>query len=107
MLRGEKKKMVETEYEGLPRNKIPWDPKIDNTRCTVCGKCTEFCHMNAFKTENLNDKKKTTIIINPNKCVVFCRGCESICPQNAISHPDEKETRKIIDQLHNKRPMHV
>jgi len=41
------------------------------------------------------------ILGNPNKCVVFCRGCESICPQNAISHPDEKETQKIIDKLHN------
>jgi NAD-dependent dihydropyrimidine dehydrogenase PreA subunit len=94
--------MVETDYEGLPRDKIPWDPKIDHNKCTTCGKCIKICHMNVFKTKtHNNDKNKTTIVVNPNKCVVFCRGCESICPQNAISHPDEKETQKIIDKLHN------
>jgi len=92
--------MVETDYEGLPRDKIPWDPKIDYNKCTTCEKCVEFCHMTAFKTKTINDKKKT-IVVNPNKCVVFCRGCENICPQGAISHPDEAETQKIVDNLRN------
>jgi len=99
------KKMNETEYEGLPRSKIPWDPKIDYNKCTVCGKCVEFCHMTAFKTEIINDKKKTTLV-TPNRCVVFCRGCESICPQSAISHPDETKTREIIDKLHKNQRLH-
>ena len=93
--------MPETEYEGIPRNKIPWDPKIDYTKCTTCGKCVEFCHMQTFKTETINDKKKTTV--NPNQCVVFCRGCEDICPSEAISHPDEEETQKTIDKLQNQK----
>jgi len=92
--------MSEDQYEGISRNKIPWDPKIDYTKCTVCGKCVEFCHMTAFKTENFNGKKKTTV--NPNRCVVFCRGCESICPSQAISHPNEEETQQIIDELRKK-----
>jgi formate hydrogenlyase subunit 6/NADH:ubiquinone oxidoreductase subunit I len=91
--------MPEEEYEGIPRNKIPWDPKIDYTKCTTCGKCVEFCHMQAFKTETRNGKKITTV--NPDQCVVFCRGCEDICPLAAISHPDEQETQKIIDKLHS------
>jgi NAD-dependent dihydropyrimidine dehydrogenase PreA subunit len=37
--------------------------------------------------------------INPNSCVVFCRGCESICPQGAIDHPDETQTQKVINKL--------
>jgi len=89
--------MPETQYKGIPRNKIPWDPKIDLRKCTTCGKCVEFCHMQAFKTETTDGKKQTTV--NPNRCVVFCRGCEDICPAGAISHPNEEETRKIIDKL--------
>jgi formate hydrogenlyase subunit 6/NADH:ubiquinone oxidoreductase subunit I len=53
--------------------------------------------MQAFKTETSNGKKKT--IVNPNRCVVFCRGCEDICPAGAITHPDEEETQKVIDKL--------
>lgn len=89
--------MPEDEYEGIPRNKIPWDPKIDYNKCTTCGKCIEFCHMSDFKFEEKNGKKRT--VVNPNSCVVFCRGCEDICPSAAISHPNEEETQKIIDKL--------
>ena len=89
--------MSETEYEGVPRNKILWDPKIDYTKCISCGKCVDFCHMKAFKTEEKQGKKTT--IVNPNACIVFCRGCETICPVGAISHPTEEETQKIIDKL--------
>ena len=90
--------MSETQYEGIPRNKIPWDPIIDYAKCTTCSKCVEFCHMQTFKTETINGKKETTV--NPNQCVVFCKGCEDICPSGAISHPDEQETQKMIDKLH-------
>ncbi len=83
------------EYEGIPRNQIPWDPKIDYSKCVTCGKCVEFCHMTAFKREEKSGKTTTV----PNRCVVFCRGCEDICPAGAITHPDEEETQKIIDKL--------
>jgi formate hydrogenlyase subunit 6/NADH:ubiquinone oxidoreductase subunit I len=92
----------EDEYEGIPRSKIPWDPKIDYAKCTTCGKCIEFCHMRAFKSEAIGGKKKT--VVNPNRCVVFCRGCEDICPVRAISHPDEEQTQKIIDKLKKDKP---
>jgi NAD-dependent dihydropyrimidine dehydrogenase PreA subunit len=89
--------MPENNYKGIPRNQIPWDPKIDYTKCTTCGKCVEFCHQTAFKMEQKNGKKQTTV--NPDQCVVFCRGCEDICPAGAITHPDEEETQKIINKL--------
>lgn len=89
--------MPETHYKEIPRNLIPWDPKIDPSKCITCGKCVDFCHQKAFKMENINGKKQVTV--NPNYCVVFCRGCEDICPAGAISHPDEEETQKIIDKL--------
>jgi NAD-dependent dihydropyrimidine dehydrogenase PreA subunit len=89
--------MPEDDYEGIPRNKIPWDPQINRDKCTTCGKCVDFCHMSAFKFKEIEGKKRT--LVNPNLCVVFCRGCEDICSVGAISHPLEGETQKIIDQL--------
>jgi NAD-dependent dihydropyrimidine dehydrogenase PreA subunit len=89
--------LSETDYEGIPRNKIPWDPKIDYNKCTTCGKCVKFCHMNVFKIKEENGKKITTV--NPNSCVVFCKGCESFCPSGAIDHPDETQTQRAINKL--------
>jgi len=90
--------MSEKDFEGIPRNKIPWDPKIDFDKCITCGKCVDFCHTKSFSLEEKNGKKET--IVNPNQCIVFCRGCEDICPVGAISHPDEEKTQKLIDKLH-------
>jgi ferredoxin len=89
--------MPEESYEGIPRMKIPWDPKIDYTKCTTCGKCVDFCHTIAYRFETQDGKKKT--VVNPNKCIVFCRGCEEICPAGAITHPSLKETQKSIKKL--------
>ena len=90
--------MAEESYHGVPRNKIPWDPKIDYEKCTSCGKCVDFCHVKAFASEETSGKKRT-VVKNPNACIVFCRGCEDICPAGAITHPSEVETRKIIRKL--------
>ena len=57
--------------------------------------------MNAFKFEEKEGTKKT--VVTPNSCVVFCRGCEDICPVGAITHPSEEETQKIIDKLHEEK----
>lgn len=53
--------------------------------------------MQAFRIETINGKKQTAV--NPNRCVVFCRGCEDVCPAGAISHPGEERTQRIIDKL--------
>jgi NAD-dependent dihydropyrimidine dehydrogenase PreA subunit len=88
-------------FEGIPRNKIPWTPTIDYKKCVSCGKCVDFCHTQAFGFEEKEGEKKT-VVKNVNACVVFCRGCEAICPAGAISHPSEEKTQKIIDQLKKK-----
>jgi NAD-dependent dihydropyrimidine dehydrogenase PreA subunit len=90
-------RVPEEEFEGIPRDKIPWDPKIDYDKCVSCGKCVDFCHMSAFKFEEKDGKNQT--LVTPNSCVVFCRGCEDICPVGAISHPSEEKTQDIIDKL--------
>jgi ferredoxin len=88
---------AEVSYDGVPRCKIPWDPRIDYEKCISCGKCFDFCHVGAFRIEEKDDKKR--IVVNPNKCIVFCRGCQAVCPEGAITYPSEEETQKIIYQL--------
>jgi NAD-dependent dihydropyrimidine dehydrogenase PreA subunit len=92
--------MSEESYEGIQRNKIPWYPSINYEKCISCGKCVDFCHMEAFAFEEKEGKKRS-VVKNPNSCVVFCRGCEDICPAGAITHPSEEETQKIIEKLKN------
>jgi ferredoxin len=88
----------EESYEGVPRSKIPWSPKINYEKCIRCGKCVDFCHMKAFGFEMKGEEKKT-VVKNQNACVVMRRGCEDICPVGAITHPSEEETQKIIENL--------
>ncbi len=94
--------MIEEAYEGIPRNKIHWAPSINYEKCITCGKCIEYCHNHVFEFEE-KDGTKRTIVKNPDACVVFCRGCEDICPVGAITHPSEKKTQKIIRKLQKKQ----
>jgi ferredoxin len=89
--------MSKETYKGISRNKIPWDPKIDDENCIVCGKCVDFCPTMTFKFYEKEGEKRIAVI--PNRCVVLCRGCEDICSEGAITHPSEKETQKLIDTL--------
>jgi MinD superfamily P-loop ATPase len=52
-------------------------PKINDDRCSYCGKCSNFCVYNA-------------LAVVPEKVLVFadlchsCKGCELVCPENAV-----------------------
>jgi NAD-dependent dihydropyrimidine dehydrogenase PreA subunit len=90
--------MSEETYEGIPRSKISWSPKIDYEKCISCGQCVDFCPTGVFETEE-KEGKKVSVVKNPDSCVVFCRGCEDICSVGAIKHPPEDETQKMIEKL--------
>ena len=90
--------MPEETYHGVPRSKITWGPKIDYEKCVNCGKCVDYCKLGVYEFEEKEDVKRS-VVKNPNKCVVFCTGCEAKCPVGAITHPSKMETRKIIREL--------
>jgi NAD-dependent dihydropyrimidine dehydrogenase PreA subunit len=92
------KKIDEEIFHGVPRSKIPWGPTIDYEKCVSCGKCVDYCHMGVFEFEEKNGKKRP-VVHKPTGCVVFCKGCQDICPTHAISHPSRKETREFILKL--------
>jgi MinD superfamily P-loop ATPase len=53
-------------------------PKIDAARCTLCGRCSDFCRFNALVT--FPDR----VDVFPELCHA-CRGCVLACPEGAVS----------------------
>ena len=90
--------MSEETWHGIPRNEILWHPTIDYKKCVSCGKCVEYCPRDVFESEEKEGKKKS-VVKNPNSCVVFCTGCDGICPADAITHPSKKNTQETIKTL--------
>jgi NAD-dependent dihydropyrimidine dehydrogenase PreA subunit len=88
--------MTKHTYKGIPREKIPWYPSIDYNKCSSCGKCVDYCKLGVY----IFDKKSNRpTIVNPFNCVVLCKGCQDICPSNAISHPPRKTTVELIRKI--------
>jgi NAD-dependent dihydropyrimidine dehydrogenase PreA subunit len=90
--------MPEETWHGIPRSKIPWYPTIDYEKCINCGKCVEYCTLGTYTFEERNGKRQP-VVENPNNCVVLCKGCDSICPAEAIKHPLKTRTQEIIKEL--------
>jgi NAD-dependent dihydropyrimidine dehydrogenase PreA subunit len=96
--------MKEQTWHGIPRDKIPRHPTIDYEKCTSCGKCMEYCTIGTYSFSDEKGKMKP-IVKNPNNCVALCSGCDSICPEGAISHPLKKHTQEIIKGLRKEYPV--
>lgn len=62
-------------------------PKVDEAKCTQCGKCAEICEFKAIIL--IGD----TILTFPEMCH-SCGGCFEVCPENAIS-----ETFRELGQI--------
>jgi len=93
--------MAGRPYMGIPRDKIPWRPFIDAEKCIGCGTCLETCANGVFVMNEETDKAE---VVEPNNCVVMCDKCAAFCTEEAISFPDKKEIKQLIDSLLNKAP---
>jgi MinD superfamily P-loop ATPase len=56
-------------------------PRIDEQKCTSCGKCVEFCEYHALA------RFGQKVMVFDNLCH-GCGGCSIICPEGAISEED-------------------
>ena len=80
----------------IPREKIPWFPKIDANRCTGCRACPDFCPHGVY----LWDEEKSLVRVErPYECVVGCNNCLGLCGPGAISFPDLEAITEIIRKL--------
>lgn len=90
--------MPEKTYKGIPRSQIPWGPAIDYSKCISCNKCVDYCKLGVYEVQEKDGKQKP-VVLDFDACVMFCKGCQDICPAGAISHPSRKETRDLILKL--------
>lgn len=88
------------DYMGIPREKIPWAPTINQDSCTGCGECKEICPNGVFDMDEADGKMK---VVQPDNCVVLCDKCANFCPTESISFPNKSEIRKLVEQLLRER----
>jgi len=88
--------MAGRNYMGIPREKIPWCPRVDADKCVGCGECLETCPNGVFV---LNETTNKVEVANPDNCVVLCDKCAGFCPQEAISFPDKEATKRLVGKL--------
>ncbi len=63
--------------------KVPaWFPVIDESLCSLCGKCARFC---LFGVYSFN--KRSLKVVNPLACKNNCPACGRTCPTSAIMFP--------------------
>jgi MinD superfamily P-loop ATPase len=63
-------------------------PSVNQDKCTLCGKCAEFCQFNAIFVG------KTKTMIYEEMCH-SCGGCKLVCPDDAIT-----EVERPIGKIH-------
>lgn len=76
-------------------------PKVDEEKCTLCGKCAEICQFKAIIVIG------ETVLPFPEMCH-SCGGCIEVCPEKAITETGrelgviEKGYRNGLDFVHGK-----
>jgi len=71
-------------WRGIPREKVPWYPTVDVTKCKGCKEYYNFCRHRVYSWDGEVNKTK---VENPFRCVVGCSTCQGLCEENAISFP--------------------
>ena len=85
------------QWQGFPREQIPWFPVVSADLCDGCGKCIEVCPKEVFE---MNEDGKVEVV-EPFLCIVGCCFCKGACDPKAILMPD----RSLLDTFtHGQRP---
>lgn len=58
-----------------------WYPMINYEKCIECGACFNKCSHGVYQK-----KDKLVKVINPDNCIEGCRGCQNLCPSEAIEY---------------------
>ena len=82
-------------WHGIPRKDIPWFPTVDENKCIQCGLCYVTCGRMVFE---MDEERRTSVVVEPYRCMVGCTTCGNICPSGAISFPDRGVVQKIERQ---------
>lgn len=58
-----------------------WYPIVNEALCANCNTCVDFCTHGVWQSDDSHP-----VVVNPDNCVEFCRGCAKICPNDAITY---------------------
>ena len=88
--------VLQESYRGIPRDEIPWYPKVDPKLCSGCSSCVEFCVNGVFFFDGKSH------VVRPLNCVVGNSSCRSFCPEKAISVPPMADLKDALKKLSEK-----
>jgi MinD superfamily P-loop ATPase len=71
-------------------------PEVDLSACTFCGRCVEFCRLNALAVV------KEQVLVFPELCH-GCGGCVHACPEGAIRRAERRIGEVGIGEARNRR----
>ena len=91
--REQRKELLGLSYRGIPREEIPWFPRVDESRCSGCSSCVDFCTQGVFSFDGKSH------VIRPYACIVGNTSCRSFCPEKAISFPTMAELKRMLSEL--------
>jgi CDP-4-dehydro-6-deoxyglucose reductase len=82
-------------WHGIPREKIHWNPTVNENACIGCGTCVTGCSRLVYR---FDFEKNKSIVYDPLNCLVGCTTCANICPANAIIFPSLETVESLISQ---------
>ncbi|MFP3287005.1 MAG: ferredoxin family protein [Acidilobus sp.] len=87
--------MAGKAWHGVDRSKYVWFPTIDYDKCTGCGLCLLTCGSDVFRWD---PEGGLPVVANPGNCVLGCTTCARLCPEGAITFPDDPKrfVRSVI-----------
>ena len=80
-------------WHGIPRGEITWHPTVVADRCSGCGLCVTSCGRGVYAFDY---EQNGPVVVAPDRCMVGCTTCATICLQDAIEFPSRGYIRGLI-----------
>ena len=84
-------------WHGIGREKISWNPTVDEELCIGCGLCVTGCGRMVYR---FDFEAKKPVVVDPLHCMVGCVTCANTCPRHAISFPPLSYVHRHIKGQH-------